>query len=105
VRLVYAAMLVLLLPIAGCDGGEGWIVLHNQIGSPITSVSIAPCGTQDPGPDQLAGAQIPAGGSESFRVRFGCHRVLALFPDGRFAEWSADVNRSSRRVELFTQVE
>lgn len=100
-RIRACCLLALLLPLSSCADAKGWITVHNQIDVPITALSIDPCGAAAPGPDRLSGGQVPASGSESFQVRYGCHQVTALAPDGRFAEWIVEVNGSNHAVSLF----
>lgn len=98
----FAALLLMTLFLVACSDDEGWIVIQNDIDSPLVSVSIDACGT-GPGPNLLQGGQIASGDDESFRVSFGCYDVRAVTADDRFANWQVNVGRSDRRIVLFTQ--
>lgn len=101
-RFAAPAALLLLLAAAGCDNSEGRIIIRNRTGRAITSVTIAPCGAQVPGPNRLQGS-LSSGQSASFDVDFGCHEVAVLTTDQLPGFWQVDIGRGSRQVILFAE--
>ncbi len=93
----------IFLFIGGCDVEEGWIVLQNDTGRAITSLTIARCGETEPVPNRLGMGSIPDGEEASFRVEFGCYEVNVLTADGLPGRWEVVLHDGARRVTLYAR--